>query len=970
MSSKLKKKLFHIAGIGASAGGLEALEELFKNLPADLEMALVVVQHTDPTHETLLPEILAKRTALKVSLIKEGVHLEPGCVYICPSGSLLEFTDHTFHLVPRADAEEKNLPIDRFLRSLATHHKSCAIAVILSGGGSDGAFGLQDVKANGGITFAQDEQTAKFYSMPHSAILTGSVDFVLPPKQIANELVKISRHEYLSLTDRSATELPESTVQDLKEILKLVHRTSGVDFSQYKYPTISRRVLRRMALQNMDSLTAYRAFLDGKPAEVKELSQDLLIHVTKFFRDSDVFDLLKEKIFPALTKGRGREDQFRVWVPGCSSGEEIYSVLITLTEYLEENNLRFPIQAFGTDIGEASINKARLGSYLENIVLDVSPERLRRFFTKVGNNFEINKTLRDLCIFAKHNFLTDPPFGKIDLITCRNVLIYLEPALQKHVLSVFHYALKPTGILVLGNAESLGSASDSFTPLDSRCRVFSKKAAPNKMYFDFAGTQYAASRITMPTMSAPFGEEVARGLQFQREADRILLAEFIPPGVIIDDKLQVIQFRGQTGAYLEHTPGFASFSLLQMLRQGLVAEVKTAIELAKKSQQRVRKEDLQVQSNDKCKRVAIEVIPAHLPPSGDCFFLVIFEDMDAPDFKASQQRRLAKEAARSAAEQTEDVSVLRAELAATKEYLQSVNEEREATTEELKASNEEILSSNEELQSMNEELHTAKEELQSTNEELMTLNDELQSRNRDLTLLGDDLTNLFNSLNAAVILLNRDLKIRKFTPMAEKILRLIPADIGRSVTDLRPNIEIPDFEKTLLDVVATVTPKQFDAQDKSGKWYSVQMRPYRTSEDKINGVVLLFTDINELKSGLIYSQSLENTISHPLLILSGDLVVKRANKKFYDVFGTTAADTENRFLYQLGNGQWDIPQLRKLLGEVLTNDSHFRDFVVTHRFPQIGEKTMSLSGCRLFFQDKSTETIVLAIDLSNTPREK
>lgn len=962
-----KDRLFPVVGIGASAGGLEPLEELFGNLPREIDMAFIIVVHSDPSHETLLPAILSRRSEFEVHVATEGKTLQAGCVYVCPSDSIVTLSGQKLHLTPRGRHRESVLAIDCFFFSLASEFQNRAIAIVLSGNGSDGTLGLREVKAQGGITLAQDEKSAKFYSMPQNAAASGYVDFVLPPKEIALRLQRVAKHGYA----RSA--LPVSTAPTpepvhprrpadpgFHELLTLIRLSSGIDFTQYKYGTVSRRILRRMALHNIETIPAFCQLLRENPEIGNQVAQDILIQVTQFFREPDSLALLKEKVFPNLVDKRGREEAIRVWVPGCSSGEEVYSILIALTEFLEENDLRFPVQFFGTDLSETAITKARSATYVPNIVNDVSPERLQRFFTKTGIGYEINKSLRDLCVFAKHNVVSDPPFGKLDLITCRNVLIYLESSLQQRALSIFHYALKPQGILLLGNAETVGGVAELYSALDPQHRIYAKKPIASRLYFDFVGAHQTADKISISSPSASLGESASKGIQMQRDADRYLMAEFVPAGVLVDDQLELVQFRGKTSEFFEPSPGFASLQLLNMLKSNLVADVKSAIELSRKQKGPVRKENLSGALDGSAKRLALEVIPMALPSTGDRYFILLFEDMDLPQSKASKRRRDAKRLSQPKNEPSKELESVLAELASTKDYLQAIKEEKESANEELRAANEEVMSSNEELQSTNEELHSAKEELQSTNEELLTVNDELKVRNQDLSHLNDDLTNLFNSSNSAMVLLTRDLKVRRLTPLAESLLRLLPGDVGRSIGDF--NIEIKGLQKMLLEVISTAVAVELEIENAQGTWYCVQMKPYRTRDGRVDGAVLLFTDITKMKTSLIYSEAVESIYAHPLVVLGGDLRVKRANKKFYEVFSATPRDTENRFIYDLGNEQWNIPELRELLEKVLSQNSEITNFKVSHRFPKIGQRTMNLSARRLFYQDRATETILLSIE--------
>jgi two-component system CheB/CheR fusion protein len=962
---KNKEAHHHIVGIGASAGGLDALKELFDNLPKD-GISIVVVQHLDPKHQSLLPEILSRHSPLKIIQAKEGTKIEVNYVYTIPPNTSITFLDETLHLTPRQETAGLFLPIDIFFQSLAQTYRERAVGIILSGSGSDGALGLQEIKQSGGITFAQSEESAKFSSMPSSAIATGSVDFIFTPAEIARQLGKLVSTKHWVQGPDSDGALKKVEEEDaFKGVIQLIHKSTGVDFSNYKFGTLSRRILRRMTINRIESLKDYKSFLEKNPAEVKTISQEILIQVTKFFREPVTFELLKTKIFPKLFQDRPDGKPIRIWVPGCSSGEELYSILISLTEYMEDVRQHFPVQIFGTDLSELAVTKARSGSFIENTVAEVSPERLKRSFSKVGNYYEVSKSLRDCCIFAKHNILKDPPFANIDLVSCQNVLIYFDVELQKRVLSIFHYALKPSGILILGPAETTGAQPDLFTALDAGMRTYLKIPGKSRLYFDFVGAHHAAEKVMMATGQNPQGEMISKGLQVQKETDRLLLSEFAPPGVIINEKLEVVQFRGHSGPYFEHSPGFASLDLFQMLNGELISDVRSSIETARKTGEHIRKEGIRFHVQGEARRIAIELFPLKVLPSNERFFLLIFEDLDSEAFIAAQRRREIKRAVEEPLSESQQVNNLRAELASTKEYLQSVNQEKEASNEELRAANEEIMSSNEELQSTNEELHTTKEELQSTNEELMTVNDELQSRNRELGLLNNDLTNLFTSLDTVVVILSKELRLRRFTPKAEQLLRLIPTDIGRSVLDFKSNIEIKDLEKLLLEVLRSMVPIKFEAEDIHKKWYSVEVRPYRTTDDRIDGLVLVFNDIDQMKTSLEYAEAVEETNGFPLLVLDGDLRVKRANKKFYKFFQTSPNEVVDQFIYRLGNAQWDIPKLKILLEEILPKNSTFEKFEVTHVFPEIGKKTLRLNARRLFHHDASTETILLVFEPLN-----
>ena len=962
---------FPVVGIGASAGGLEAFKQLLDHLPADTGMAFVLVQHLDPKHASILTELLSKTTYMPVTEVKDGMAVEPNCVYVIPPNTDMAIFHYVLNLLPRTQPHGKHMPIDYFLHSLVKDLRSQAIGVILSGTASDGTLGLKAIKAEGGITFAQDEKSAKFEGMPHNAIATGCVDFILPPEGIAKELVRISQHPYVA--DPTAAKkdnlLPEGE-NNLNKIFILLRSATGVDFTYYKFASIKRRIVRRMVLNKIETLQNYIRFLQENPPEVDALYQDILIKVTGFFRDPVAFQVLMHKVFPEIIKNRVTGAPIRVWVPGCASGEEPYSIVISLLEFLGDMGTQVPVQVFATDLSEGAIGKARVGIYPETISLDVSPERLQRFFVKIDGGYQINKTIRDMCVFAKQDVTRDPPFSRLDLISCRNMLIYLGPVLQKKVIPIFHYALKATGFLMLGTSETIGRSSDLFALLDRVHKIYSRKSIATRLHFDFVVRDYATEKVVARRRGSDAGEDAWVGLELQKEADRILLNRYAPAGVVINDDLDIVQFRGHTGFYLESAPGAASLNLLKMAREGLLLELRTAIHKAKKQDSPVKKTDLRVKYNDQFRTLNVEVIPIEGPPSRERFYLVLFEDVTSAAKTGSRTADSHAEPQRKAKGSIKDhqIAQLMQELAATKEYMQSIIEEQEAQNEELRSANEEIESSNEELQSTNEELETAREELQSTNEELTTVNEELQNRDLEMTQVNNDLNNLLESANIPIVVLGQDMRIRRFTLKAEKMLNLIPTDIGRPISDI--NINIACLEPLILEVVGSLSARELEVQDREGRWYSMRIRPYKTAENKIEGAILSLLDIDELKrkseqlkESRNFSEAIVETVQEPLIVLDPDLRVKKANPSFYRTFQVMPAETEGRFIYDLGDGQWNIPALRLLLEEILTQNTHFFGFKVEHEFPGIGPKTMVLNARRLCRGDNSTQMILLAFDV-------
>lgn len=831
-----------IVGIGASAGGLEAFTALLKSVPTNLDMAFVLVPHLDPSRESAFTQILSRTTLMPVVQITNGMRVQPNRVFIIPPNCDLTISQGVLHISDREELHVGNTAIDTFMRSLAADQGSNAIGVILSGTGTDGTAGLTAIKGEGGITFAQKPESAKYDGMPASAIAAGGVDFVLPPQGIAHELARISRHPYLSAPEPEPIE-PEETEGEsyMSQVFRLLRRATKVDFSEYKPPAIGRRIKRRMVLHRMDKLADYVALLHRDRGEVNALYQDLLINVTSFFRNQEAFETLKQIVYPAILQTRGSyTSPIRIWVPGCSTGEETYSHAMSLVEFLGDERTEVPIQIFGTDLSEIAIQRARAGMYKESIEADVSATRLRRFFHKADGGYQISKTIRDLCIFSTQNVFSDPPFSRMDLVSCRNVMIYLSQTLQKRVIPIFHYALNPTGFLMIGSTEGLlGAGSELFEMADKKQKIYRKKLVSTPVTFGFsvspAEKEFGLSDTPTPPVKAPDAQKAP--LELQREADRLLLARYAPPAVVVNDQLEIIQSRGRTGSFLELPPGKASLNLLKMARPGLLFELQSAIDEARKSAVEARRENVRVEGNGTPKITTLRVIPFRTPVQDQHSYLIVFEAVvsEQPERTDASASPLT-DAERS--DRDRQIAQLTQELAATKEYLQSIIETQEATNEELQSANEEIQSGNEELQSTNEELQTSKEELESANEELHTVNEEMQHRNELLTQLNNDLTNLLNSVNLPIVMMGADLGVRRFTPQATNTLGLMASDVGRPLPRLKLKIDAQNLEQTMLEVMQQVQPRQEQVQDQDGNWNTLRITPYRTLDNRIDGVVL------------------------------------------------------------------------------------------------------------------------------------
>ncbi|AFY95347.1 CheR family methyltransferase [Chamaesiphon minutus] len=969
---------FPIVGMAASAGGLEAFTELLSHLPDDTGMAFVLIQHLAPDHHSLLSEILARVTPMPVCEAQHGMVVQPNQVYIIPPNTKMILWEGKLQLSPREKIFGKYMPGDAFFTSLAAARGHKAIAVVLSGGDGDGSLGLTAIKAAGGVTFAQCEGTAKFDSMPNTAVATGNVDFIFPPTRIAQELVTLSRNSVWTSSPPLIASTAIAPSYALATIFGLLRSTTGVDFSHYKSKTLDRRIQRRMLLCKLVQLEDYAAYLQIHPAEVKALYEEILIHVTSFFRDPEAFELLKTQVFPTIAQQKSAELPIRIWVAGCSTGEEVYSIAICLLEFLAERAIQPPIQIFATDISELSIDKARAGTYTEAQMVDVSPERRRRFFYPVEGGYHISKAVRELCVFARQDLSSDPPFSNVDLISCRNVLIYLGDSLQKRIMPIFHYSLNSTGFLLLGTSESTGKHPDLFATIDKKYRIYAKNPTATQATFSFTPSTYptvkaiAAGRPKVNEQIGNLPSLPAAALRFdlQEKVDRLIAERYTPIGVVIDDEMQVLQLRGEIDRYLKLGAGAANLNLFNLVRSSLLVELRAAIDRSQRSNLPVTKTGLRLKKNDNSSSFNLQVIPFKIS-TDDRRFLILFEDVLITEVNNLQSNDLPI----SQGDLERENLRLRQELAATiqernatQEYLRAVIQEQEYSNQDLKVANEEILSSNEELQSTNEELETAKEEIQATNEELNTTNDELRRRNLELDLVNNDLTNLLASINIPILMLTNDLLIRRFTPMAQQLFNFIPTDTGRPLSNIRTNLHLDDLEPLILEVLATLSVKELEVQTHSGYWYLLRIRPYRTTENKIDGVVMVLLDIDALKRSATtvevarnYAEAIVETVRVPLLVLEADLRVNTANRSFCETFAVSQTETAQVTIFELGNGQWNIPGLRSILEEIITHNTVLENLEVEHLFEHIGRKIMLLNALKIIAAG-DTPRILLSIE--------
>lgn len=814
---------FPIVGIGASAGGLEAFRELLRHLPSPLGMGLVYIQHLDPHHESILAEIFARETKIKVVQATEGIKVIPDHLYVIPPNTTMTIDHGELRLTRRTLPPGHHLPIDEFLRSLAEDWGSKGIAIVLSGASSDGALGLQAVKQSGGITFAQDA-SARHETMPQHAIKTGAVDFVLSPAEIAKELGRIIRHPYLRSASRAVPEIfsPDGEAA-FGEALELLQKGKGTDFTAYRSTTLKRRMARRMSVRRTERIRDYLKILGEDREELESLFNEVLIKVTSFFRDPALYLALQEHVFPRLVEAKQGNEPIRVWVPACSTGEEAYSLAISLLEWRSAQNLNFGLQIFGTDLSQGAIDRARKAYFVENICMDVSPERLSHFFHKVDDHFQVNKAVRDLCVFARHDVTRDPPFSNMDLVSCRNLLIYMSAPLQSHVIQVLEYALRSSGFLVLGGSESLLVDSNRFTVTDKANRIFTKVTSSDEAAHHFQGGMSWTGRRRHEGVADLKSSDDAAMVE---EADRVAFAREGHSGVLINASGSILQFRGETAGYLSPASGKASFDIFKMAREELRLPLRTALQTVAETARALHVSGVRVPEGAGYKVVSFDVLPLRLPGS-DRHFLILFESAGTDELQPMHPAETGD---------SREIARLEQQLAATTEYLQSV-------IEELRATHEEVLSNNEELQSVNEELETSKEELQSGNEELLTVNEQLQASNVSLNQANADLSNLLASIGLPVVVLGPTLEIRMFTPTARAVFNFVPSDVGRQLGHIRSNLELDNLSELVTDCVRSGTARELEVRERSGGWYLMRVTPSRDPDTGAEGVILTLVDI-------------------------------------------------------------------------------------------------------------------------------
>ncbi|MFA6014215.1 MAG: chemotaxis protein CheB [Gallionellaceae bacterium] len=861
----LPSERFHVVGIGASAGGLAAFEGFFSGIPIDAElgMAIILVQHLAPDHKSMLSELIRRYTHMPVFEVEDGMPVQPNCVYVIPPNRDMALLNGTLHLMVPAAPHGHRLPIDFFFQSLAQDLRDRAICIVLTGTGSDGTLGIKAIKDGGGMTMAQTPASAEYDSMPRNAVATGLVDYELTPVEMPAQLLAYAANRSSSASSRPATLAPKIE-SALKKILILVRAQTGHDFSQYKPSTILRRIGRRMTVNQVDSLESYVQYLQQTPSEIESLFRDLLIGVTNFFRDSEAFHELEQQVIPKLFAGKPAGSLIRIWSPGCSTGEEAYSIAILLLEHMETLKQNYTFQIFATDIDSHAIAIARAGLYPASIAADLTPDRLARFFTaEIGSGaYRVHKGIRNMLIFSEQDVIKDSPFSKLDLISCRNLMIYLSGELQQKLISLFHYALNPGGMLFLGTSESVGEINTVFSVMHRKAKLYLRKeASQNKRHtsLNLLLSPIPKMDTALPRLVEKTSFPIKPSLRELTEA--LLLQHIAPAAALVNTRGDIFYLHGRTGKYLELTPGEAGVNnIIKLAREGLQRELTTALHKAAVSREIVRTLNLNIKTNDHFTTTDLTIRPVVLhsellaetgpkATSDTPLFLVILEETSANDAALAQQAALHTIALAGNPETPPDVHVLalQQELRLKEEYLQMVNEELEAANEMLKSSSEGMLSANEELQSTNEELETSKEELQSLNEELITVNAELQIKVTDLSRANNDMNNLLGGTGVGTVFVDHQLRILRFTPEARLIINLISGDEGRPVSHIVSNLVAYDhLLSDVQKVLDTLIPKQADVQTTAGKWYTMRILPYRTLDNVIEGAVITFVDITEM----------------------------------------------------------------------------------------------------------------------------
>lgn len=974
-ASSFSKTRFPVVGIGASAGGLEALEIFFAQTPSDTGMAFVVITHQHPDQPSLLAELLIRVARMKIFTIRSGMNVSPDQIYLAPPGFYVTLNRGRLRLTPTQQKVGPHLPIDYFFRSLAQERKHLAIGVVLSGTGSDGTLGLQAIKGEGGMTIVQEPESAAYDGMPRSAINTGLVDYIGAPAVIPGQLLDYGR-VLVGKSPEPSIALSTQTSNIYQKIFSLIRSRTGHDFSQYKVKTISRRIERRMNIHQIDSLENYYGFLQNNPHENDILFKELLIGVTSFFREAEVFHELAEKIVPKLLSNKPEGTPIRVWVVGTSTGEEAYSLAIIFREQMERLKKHFSVQIFATDLDPQAIEIARTGCYPQGIAVQVDAERLRRYFVDNNGTYQIKKDIREMIVFAVHNIISDPPFTKLDLLSCRNLLIYLAPPLQKRLLGLFHYALLPRGLLLLGNSESIGQNSDAFSTVDKKNKIFQRQELSSAALrlADFPARIRTAERAHSRVAASvhKFGENSMRA-----QVERLLLETNVPATLVVTSRGEIVYIHGRTGAFLEPATGQPDWNILEMARSGLRMPLASLLRQVVTHQDQVATQRLAFKSPDGSLMLELSARQISEPEAFQGLVLVSFTPLTtglerpaaAPVRKTKGGKLSTKSSQQAAPLQRE----LAHELQSAKDELHRMIEEQEVANEELKSTNQELQSTNEELQSTNEELETSKEELQSLNEELQTVNSELLGKIEELSQSQDDMNNLLNATQIATLFLDDQLRIKRFTTHVKKIFNLIPSDVGRSISDIASLLQYEDMISDAQEVLSTLVFKEITVKAKNASHYLMRIFPYRTAKNLIDGLVVTFVDISELiqaqkqvDAARRYADSIVQTVREPLLVLDTELRVVSTNLAFQQNFAMSLEEIKGRHIYQLGKGEWNNPQLRTLLEDILPRNTTFEDFLFEYQSATEGRQAIRLNARRLRREADMSHLILLAFEIART----
>jgi two-component system CheB/CheR fusion protein len=940
-----------VVGLGASAGGLQAFSAFLVTTPSDTGAAFVLVHHVDPNHKSHMADLLANHTSMPVVLAADKSKVQADHVYVIPPNNYLEIKKGVLHLSEPTDRRGTRLPIDVFLRSLAKNSGQNAIAIILSGTGSDGSAAIREIKEQGGIVLVQDPAEAEHDGMPRSAIATGAADHVVAVAKMPEIITNYVRHPFVQ-NGTVKKVLGDNAKGSLDQIIAVLKAHSSINFNLYKDGTLLRRIERRMALRHMENSGDYLALLKDSAEEAQSLCADLLISVTSFFRDEDAFEYLDTTLLEGLVKSHDAGHPVRIWVPGCATGEEAYSLAMLVIEKISTLRKDVKLQIFASDVDERALTVARNGVYPDSIAEGVSPARLRRFFTKEDDSYRVMPKLRDAVVFANQNILADAPFSKLDLISCRNLMIYLTPDAQERVIQMFHFALHDGGALFLGMSETTGNHEALFHPLSKKFRVYKRVGHTRSRAFDFPIAQRPLSNVGLIPKRSPFQ---ASGSKLAELSQSLLVEHYAPAAVLIDAQSETLYFEGPTDRYLRMPSGEASHDLLAMARQGLRARLSSAMRTARQTETDATETATITRGSDRV-GVTIQVHPVKLDETK--LLLVTFTDHPmtpttpvADALNGAVNRQLEQE------------------LENTQTDLRNTIRDFEGTTEELKAVNEEAMSMNEEFQSTNEELETSKEELQSLNEELTTLNTQLQQKIDDERRLSDDLNNLLSSSGIATLFLDNDFTIMRFTPATRDLFNVLSKDIGRPFSDITGRVNDPDLLKDAETVLETLVPAECEVESDGGRWFVRRILPYRTQEGKTNGVVVPFSDISDLKvlqqqtaAARQFAENIVDTVREPLLVLDRTFTIISASQSFHRVFATRGADLVGKGLFSIQEQQWDAPKLRALLEEILPKKTVVQSFEVTLDVGDLGQRSMVLNARKIEEGPGGAGFILLAME--------